>query len=118
LLPVCGLKQVVGAHLEVAGACVAVNPVLLHHEKAVAVDRDIGVDAGGDDVALREIGWFGTYLDTRALLDRIASAIRSEILIEQVGKLDLLVLVTNCRLLAAVERAAEVASNPESGIEN
>ncbi len=94
-LAVGSFEQVVGADFEIAGACVSIDAALLHHEEAIAVDRDIGVDASGSDVALGKVGRLGADLDTRALLDGIASAVRTDILVEQIGKLDLLVFVTN-----------------------
>jgi hypothetical protein len=51
---------------------------LPHHEEAIAVDGNIGVDAGGSHVALRKVGRLGTDLDTRALLDGIASSGRTD----------------------------------------
>ena len=37
----------------------------------------------------------GVDPDTRALLDGIAGAVRAEVLVEQIGELDLLILVTD-----------------------
>ena len=55
----------------------------------------IGLDAGGRDVTLGEVGGLGADLDARALLDGVAGAVRAEVLVEQIGELDLLVLVTD-----------------------
>ena len=95
LLTVGGFEKVVGADFEIAGASVALHPVLLDYEEAIAVDGDIGLDAGGSDVTLGEVGGLGADMDARALLDGIAGAVRAEILVEQIGELDLLVLVTD-----------------------
>src|SRR5208282_5566545 len=75
LLTVGGFQQVVGANFEIAGACVTLYAVLLHHEEAIAVDGDIGVDPGGSDVTLSKVGGLGADLDARALLDGIAGAV-------------------------------------------
>ena len=110
LLAVGGFEQIVGADFEIAGARVALHTVLLHHEEAIAVDGAIGVDASRSHVALDEVGGLGADLDSRALLDRIAGPVRTEVLVEEIGELDLLIFVTD-----GVEVGQIVGGSRQSG---
>jgi len=90
-----GFEQIVGADFEISGSGVALHTIFLDDEEPIPLDGDIGGDPGRSHITLRKVGWLGCDRDSRALLNGIAGAIRAEVLVEQVGELDVLVLITD-----------------------